>query len=217
MVISCLTLALSFAQPSVRPELVTARRPTYEVSTWVSLGGGALAAERTRAVFDARVGADVTTATCEEHPDGCTGDARVGPFVEAGSASFSSVTAVGGLELFWGAVPRALRMFYYTGEGTLAVRLGGGWTWRRQLPGNDSTPVASVTVTYGYRAPFTLQEYASQVVDVQTRRQKARYMIGARLYLNAQVDIVQPAAWQATAGIEFEPVGAFRYLTGLGY
>jgi hypothetical protein len=103
------------------------------------------------------------------------------------------------------------------GEGMLQLRLGAGWVWRRELPGNASAPVASVTLAYGYRAPFSLRQFGEEYVDVQTRRPGSRYMLGVRLWLNAQVDVAHIQAWQLTGGLEFEPVGALRFLTGIGY
>ena len=40
-------------------------------------------------------------------------------------------------------------------------------------------------------------------------------MTGVRLWVNATVDLRDAPAWQLTGGIEFEPVGSFRYLLGL--
>ncbi|MFO0652301.1 MAG: hypothetical protein U0326_39140 [Polyangiales bacterium] len=46
-------------------------------------------------------------------------------------------------------------------------------------------------------------------------RPAARYMTGVRLWMGGVVDIDDGLAWQLTGGIEFEPVGSFRYLLGL--
>ena len=40
-------------------------------------------------------------------------------------------------------------------------------------------------------------------------------MIGVRLWVNSVVDLRDSPSWQLTGGIEFEPVGSFRYLLGL--
>lgn len=184
-------------------------RPTLEVTSWVALGGGALVGPDARGVFDLRLGGDFTTALSR------SGDLRIGPFLEAGSATFASLSAVAGVALFVGAAPRPLRMFLYPGEGTLVARLGAGYTWRRDLLGAPSSPVASLTVAYGYRAPFSLREPENELTSEPVPRRLARYMVGVRLWVNAQVDLAGDPAAQVTAGLEFEPVGSTRYLFGL--
>ena len=197
------------ARAHTAPEGFLRPRPPFEVTSWVALGGGALMGAEARGVFDLRLGGDLTGAV------GRRGDLRVGPFVEAGSASFASLSAVGGVELFLGAAPRPLRMFLYAGEGTLAVRLGAGYVWRRDLLGAPSSPVASLTVAYGYRAPFSLREPETEWVYQPEAPRPARYMVGVRLWVNATVDLAGAPATQVTAGLEFEPVGSARYLFGL--
>lgn len=201
------TAAFAHQPPPRYPRL----RPTLEVSSWVSLGGGALTiASETRAVFDLRLGGDFTAAV------GRKGDVRVGPFVEVASATFETVQTVGGVELFLGAIPRPLRMFYYSGEGVFSARVGGGWAWRAWGgPAAESTPVASVTLAYGYRAPFSLREPENEWGDEPEQRSLARYMVSVRLWVNATVDLRDAPGWQLTGGIEFEPVGSFRYLLGI--
>lgn len=210
------TLATLCAAPSAAlahtpPQRFALLRPTWEFSSWVGLGGGGLVgADRATGVFDMRLGGDATVAI------GRKGNLRLGPFVEVTTATFAGVGAYGGVEVFVGAVPRPLRMFYYSGEGVFSARLGAGWAWRGgDLPGAGSTPSASVTFTYGYRCPFSLREYENQYSEVPDRRAAGRYMIGARLWVGAAVDLRDGPAWQVTGGIEFEPVGAFRYLLGL--
>ena len=181
-------------------------RPGLELTSWIGIGGGASSIDGSLGgVFDLRLGVDFTASL------GSTGDVRIGPFVEAASASFASLSAVGGVELFIGAVPRTLRMFYYPGEGSLSLRLGAGWGWWRE----QSAPVGSLTVAYGYRCPFTLREYSEESVDEPGRRDAARYMVGVRLWANTTVGFANGGVWQLTGGIEFEPVGTFRYLFGL--
>lgn len=198
--------------PPPPPPMVTQRgRPPIEYTTWISLGGGALVApELSAGVFDMRAGADFTLGI------GRKDDLRLGPFAEVGTETFASVRAIGGVELFFGAIPRPLRMFLYSGEGTLAVRLGAGYAWRSDdLPGAHSTPVASLTLAYGYRCPFSLREPEDRWSTPEDRRARARYMIGVRLWVNTVVDLRDSPSWQLTGGIEFEPVGSFRYLLGL--
>ena len=185
-------------------------RPTLEVSSWLGLGAGALLLGRgAHGVFDLRFGGDVTLPITRQ------GDVRVGPFGEVGSANFASLTAVGGLELFLGAVPRPLHMFFYSGEGTLLVRVGGGWSGWSDLPEATMAPVASVTVAYGYRCPFSLREYADSWADAPGQHDTTRYMVGVRLWVNTTVGFAAQNVWQLTGGIEFEPVGSFRYIFGL--
>lgn len=209
-----LALALCSAAPIARAHTPPPRyprlRPPVEATSWLCLAGGARSdGDVTRGVFDLRAGGSVTFGIGRE------GDHRLGPFVEASTATFASVAAVSGVEFFFGALPRPLRMFYYPGEGALSVRVGAGWTWRDALPGAASAPIASLTLAYGYRAPFSLREYSSEWSREPDTRDAARYMIGARLWVNTTVDLAAPHAWQVTGGVEFEPVGAFRYLFGL--
>ena len=118
--------------------------------------------------------------------------------------------------LFLGAAPRPLRMFYYTGEGVFTARLGAGWAWRdHDVAQARSTPVASLTLTWGYRAPFSLRDYRDELVPEDEPPAAMRYMTGARLWVGATVDLREAPGWQLSGGIEFEPVGTFRYLLGL--
>jgi len=209
-----LTLALCAAAPIARAHTPPPRyprlRPPVEATSWLALAGGARSdGDVTRGVFDLRAGGSVTFNIGRE------GDHRLGPFVEASTATFASVAAVSGVEFSFGALPRPLRMFYYPGEGALSVRVGAGWTWRDAQPGAASTPIASLTLAYGYRAPFSLREYSSEWSREPDTRDAARYMLGARLWVNTTVDLAAPHAWQVIGGVEFEPVGAFRYLFGL--
>lgn len=194
---------LSVAQPTVE-------RPTLELTTWLGVGGGGRAAgQEARGVFDLRFGYDVTLPVARE------GDVRIGPFAEVASATFSSISAVGGLEVFLGSVPRPLRMFFYSGEGTFLVRLGGGWSWWTDVPRKTSAPVTSLTLAYGYRCPFSLHEPAEEPAQEPGQRRSSRYMIGVRLWVNGTVGFASSRIWQVSGGIEFEPIGSFRYLLGL--
>ena len=201
-----LLVGVRTASAHTPPPTYALERPRLEVSSWIGLGGGALTTEgRTRGVFDLRVGFDFTAALS------ASGDVRIGPYIELGSSAFASIGGVGGVELFFGAAPSDLRMFYYSGEGTLLFRLGAGWTWSSDL----NAPVASLTVAYGYRAPFSLTEYSEQTSDEDGQRDAARYMVGVRLWVNGTVGFGDSSLWQLTGGLEFEPVGTFRYLFGL--
>ncbi|MFO0652300.1 MAG: hypothetical protein U0326_39135 [Polyangiales bacterium] len=155
-----------FAHPAPpRPPTYSLRRPPMELSPWVGLGGGAIVGpSQSSGVFDLRLGSDLTFGV------GRKDDLRLGPFAEVATSTFASFQAVGGVELFVGAVPRPLRMFLYPGEGVLVVRLGAGWTVRNDnLPAARSVPVAAVTVAYGYRAPFSLRGRRSRRASCPTR------------------------------------------------
>lgn len=185
-------------------------RPHLEVTSWVALGGGAVTqGDTARGVFDLRVGGGFTAGVSRAE------DLRLGPFIELASATFATVQAVGGVELLVGAVPRPLRMFYYSGEGTLVVRAGAGYAWRGEPPGAGASPVGSLTLAYGYRCPFSLREPSAEFTDKPFERAAARYMVGVRLWVNGTVDLAAAPAWQLTGGVEFEPVGALRYLLGI--
>ena len=209
--LALLCAAPSVASAHVPPPRYPRLRPTLEVCPWVGLGGGALVVDGASAgVFDLTLGGDVTL------PVDRGGDVRVGTFGEVATASFAGARAVGGLELFLGAAPRPLRMFYYPGEGAFTARLGAGWVWRDHAVADArSTPVASLTLTWGYRAPFSLRDYRDQSEAEPNQRDTLRYMTGARLWVGATVDLIGTSGWQLSGGIEFEPVGAFRYLLGL--
>lgn len=203
--------ATASAQWSVAPPSYPVLRPALEYTTWVALGGGALVTPNaTPGFFDLRVGGDFTAAL------GRSGDLRLGPFAEVATSSFAGVSAVGGVELFVGATPRSLRMFYYTGEGVFAARLGAGWSARgADLGGARGVPVASLTLAWGYRAPFSLRDWQGQTSTEPETRAPNRYMTGVRLWVNTTVDLATGPAWQMSGGIEFEPAGSFRYLLGM--
>lgn len=208
-----LTLGLlpSPAWAHTPPQLFPRRRPTFEASSWVTLGGGARVIDgASEAVFDLRLGGGFTGAVGRE------GDLRLGPFVEASTANFDGVQAVGGVEFLVGAVPRPLRMFHFPGEGVFSARLGAGWAWRDVgFVDARSAPVGSITLAYGYRAPFSLRNLEEDRTPDPEKRATARYMIVARVWAGASVDLTGASAWQLTGGLEFEPVGAFRYLLGI--
>ncbi len=202
--------ALAHQAPPPPPRF-SMQRPRVDYTAWLSLGGGALVAPSTHTgVFDLRVGGDATFAVSGD------GDVRVGPFVDVATATFAGVSGVVGAELFVGAIPKPLRMFLYPGEGTFVARLGAGWALRDGAFGAaTSTPVASLTVAYGYRAPFSLREPRDMVAPEPGMRAPDRYMTGARLWVNTTVDLAGDPAWQLTGGVEFDPVGGFRYLFGI--
>lgn len=196
-------------------------RPLSELSTWISLGGGGALAhgEASRAFFDMRLGADWTLPMHRE------GDRRLGPWIELGTSTFATFAATGGLELFVGAVPKPFHLFQYDGEGVLSVRVGTGWVLRRaSFPGGTDSPVVAATLAWGYRAPWDLWDSwacectapsPSEAGGRHPCRRPARYMVVVRLYVSAQRDLSDTGAWQVSGGLEFEPIGSFRYLLGL--
>lgn len=212
VVVMAVMAQATWAEAHQPPPRYPRPRPTLEVTSWVGLGGGALVVEGApRGVFDLRLGGGFTGAV------GRKGDLRLGPWLEVSSATFATVQAAGGVELFVGAAPRPLRMFYYAGEGVFVARLGAGWAWRDVEPAAArAAPVATFTLAWGYRAPFSLREPEQETDDdASAAPRTGRYMTGARLWVGAAVDLTGAAAWQVSGGIEFEPVGSFRYLLGL--
>jgi hypothetical protein len=169
----------------------------YQWATWVRLAGGVTsgaeadtaarggpAGEReTERVFEAAVGADVTFAIDR------TGALRIGPWIEV--RGFEPGAIVGGGELVIQAVPRELDLFWYEGQGVLAVRAGGN---HERVTGQ---------VAYGYLAPW------------KQARPDNRYMIGVRFIGTVTRTLADARAWTATIGLELEPVGALRYLLGI--
>ncbi|MCB9562940.1 MAG: hypothetical protein H6709_11415 [Kofleriaceae bacterium] len=186
--------------PPPPPERDVPHRPAVEWSTWVRVGygvahdGAATEPAQPRVVtppvdddhgaWDAAVGADLTL------PLGTGGDVRLGPWVEASTQH----GPVAGAELLVGAVPGKLDLFWYRGEGVVIVRAGA------------SREIATVAVSYGYRAPWSLWG---------PWRGPSRYMIGARLVASATRALDDPADWSVNVGVEVEPVGALRYLLGI--
>lgn len=172
------------------------RRPLIEWSSWVRGGYGAeteVQAEATaRTVEVTRVQEarwDIALGGDATLPISDSGDVRVGPWVE-----LRTDRIVAGGELVVMGVPGKLDLFHWVGTGILAMRVGG-------------TPdFGTAQIAYGYSAPWKLWG---------PWRGSSRYMIGARLvgtYTRAHDD---PSNWQATLGIEFEPIGALRYVLGI--
>lgn len=160
---------------------------THEALTVATKGAGASDEIRSRAVFQAALGLDLSLPLTRR------GDVRLGAWGEF--RGFSD-HPVGGGEVLLTAVPRKLDLFFYEGQGILALRAGG----------NDQVWTGSLA--YGYLAPWNL--FGS------TRSGDAsRYMIGVRLVANVTVDRDDRRLWTATGGVEVEPVGALRYLLGI--
>jgi len=182
-------------------------RPGLEWSTWFRLGYGVAGNPTADAMPLAAADAVGAPAPPPQEPAGHTlwdvalgadasfgldraGNLRLGAW---GELRTSSTPVVGG-ELLVGAAPRDLDLFWYRGEGLLAVRAGG------------NRDVMTAAVSYGYRAPWRLWGNWSG---------PTRYMIGVRLVAAATRAVDDPNDWSATFGVEVEPIGAIRYLLGI--
>jgi len=116
-----------------------------------------------------------------------TAHSRLGAWAE-----LRGLQGFAGGELVLTGVPRSIDMFLYRGEGVLIARGGIG-------PAHQ----VSASLSYGYRCPWKLW-------GPYTRT--SRYEIGARFVIAATRS---PTEWATTFGVEFEPVGALRYLLGI--
>lgn len=189
-------------------------RPVSEWAAWIRLGGGALLRldrDAAEGLFDFGIGFDGTVGLDEP------GDVRLGAWAEARTRTFGSLSPRGGLELFFGALPGRLHLFQYDGEGVLSIRAGAGYSFVGVEGGLEREGVVVTgTLAYGYRAPWNLwHPYGECDRDESPCRAPARYMIPVRLYVAAEGGITGDRFWQITAGLEFEPIGSFRYILGL--
>ena len=135
--------------------------------------------------FDGALGADLLLPVP-------TGNIRMGPFVEVRGLDEGDVFT--GLELSLAKSPADLDMFWYDGEGVWSVRAGA------------SVSHATAQVAWGYRCPWVMFSPAPKTT---------RYMIGGRIVASFTRSIVDPKDWTGSLGIEFEPVGAIRYVLGI--
>jgi hypothetical protein len=169
-------------------------RSFLEWSTWIRLGYG-MANEPTQMAATARA----TSAIQPSHAMAGAWDVglgaevtfplptrrwRLGPWIELRP---SGVFTGGEINIAGGP----LDMFLYEGEHAYAVRVG------------SSTSEVTASLVYGYRCPWKLWGPYSG---------SSRYMIGARLVATATRSVADPHEWSASFGIEFEPVGALRYV-----
>lgn len=190
----------ALAHPPPPPELATDDdiswrndRAWLEWSTWIRLAygmasepldNGALARTTTPAASHAVAGAWDIGLGAEVTVPLPTKHWRVGPWIELRPTGVFT-----GGELSIAGAP--LDMFMYEGERVYALRLGA------------STTDVTASLVFGYRCPWKLwgpYDHAS------------RYMIGARLVATATRAVDDPQDWSASFGIEFEPVGALRYV-----
>jgi hypothetical protein len=174
-------------------------RPLIEWSTWARVGlgtesraTGGIARSSTPPPRTAGRHASVEAAFGADLtlPIALHGDVRFGAWTEVRT---SSGPVLGG-ELQLQALPHRLDLFQYDGEGVLTIRAGG------------NAHVVTAAIAYGYLAPWKLWGPWDD---------KTRYMIGVRVVASATRSLDDPSDWTATAGLEFEPVGGFRYVLGI--
>jgi len=175
-------------------------RAFFEWSSWVRLGYGVARVEEPAQVIPRtatplpstydQVGAFEAALGADFLLPIPSKDTRLGPWVEIRNAK----EVVTGLELQLAASPRDLRMFFYDGEGVWSLRAGA------------SSKSMTAAVAWGYRCPWVMFSDAPKAT---------RYMIGARIVASFARDMDDANIWSGTLGIEFEPVGALRYLAGI--
>lgn len=197
-----LTSSVALAHPPPEPEYEESggwrgRPALLEWSTWFRLGWGVTSARDT--VIARTVGSPV-----EHQHYGRTWQTGLG--IEGSVPIAKSTTRLGawaelrGTELFGGGEvlvtgsPKHFDLFFYDGEGILALRAGG------------SRDNATAAVAWGYRCPWKL---------FGDHDRGTRYEIGVRVVLTATRAYRDPAEWSTTVGLEVEPVGAIRYLLGI--
>lgn len=190
----------AFAHPPPEPEPTDSgswrdHPARVEWSTWVRLGYGwtePRAAQVAARTTEPAAPTDDGAARWEAAA-GIEGSLVVGAHARLGAwAELRGRQGFGGAELVLTGAPRSLDLFLYEGEGVLAVRGGVG-------PDDQITGA----IAYGYRCPWTMFGRAPR---------GTRYEIGARVVLTMTRS---PDEWSSTLGIEFEPVGALRYLLGI--
>lgn len=189
-------------------------RPLSEGNSWVTLGGGVREARSTTGVFELGGGSQIT------FPLSSSGDVRLGAFGQLSAGNFDTGWAGVGPVLYITSAPADLDMFQWRGNGVFSVRLLGGTSWG----GDDyavpvGTPIFGTTVSWGYRAPFDLRhdfpcDRGACESDTPCRA-AYRYFTGVRLFVSTHYAAAGEGGWQATTGIELEPVGSFRYLFAL--
>ncbi|MDB4958777.1 MAG: hypothetical protein JWO36_6346 [Myxococcales bacterium] len=195
----CCQVAYGDPEPDSEASPTTWRGPEnaarFEWSTWFRLGWGVISE---RPGFIAR---GTITPTTDQNttwetglgaevsvPIGGTG-LRIGPWME-----LRGLDAFVGGEVVITRSPASFDLFQYDGEGVWIARAGGG------------EQHATASLSWGYRCPWKLWG---------PYHHGSRYEIGARLVVNATRAYRDPADWSATFGVEFEPVGALRYLLGI--
>lgn len=114
---------------------------------------------------------------------------RIGPWAEF--RSWGMPLLGGELSLVG---PRKLNMFFYEGQGVTSVRVGA------------NPDLLTAQLGFGYQARWNL---------FGDKPRSSSYMIGVRAVATATQSRYDKHDWSATVGLEFEPVGAARYLLGI--
>jgi hypothetical protein len=116
-----------------------------------------------------------------------TSKVRMGPWLELRPQG-----VFGGVEVSVAGKP--LDMFWFNGERVWNAR--AGW----------STTHVTGALAYGYRCPWKLWGPFNDAT---------RYMIGVRLVASGTRAVADPNDWAISLGLEFEPIGALRYIAGI--
>lgn len=90
--------------------------------------------------------------------------------------------------------PSDLDLFFYKGKSAITARAGG------------NPDQLTAQLGFAYRAPWDL---------FGAKPRSSRYMIGVGLVATATQSRLDPHDWSATVGLEFEPLGALRYVLGV--
>ncbi len=90
--------------------------------------------------------------------------------------------------------PSDLDLFFYKGKSAITARAGG------------NPDQLTAQLGFAYRAPWDL---------FGAKPRSSRYMIGVGLVATATQSRLDPHDWSATVGLEFEPIGALRYVLGV--
>lgn len=191
------------------------KRPLFEGDTWVTLGGGLRPdSSGVEGLFHFGGGGEATLPVSD------SGDLRLGGAAELTTGNFQSMLLGAGPVFYFSGAPGELHMFQWRGNGVLSLRLLGGVLLGSEgFGGAEPTPALGGTVTWGYRAPFDLKHTFSCDLhacdDPKSCRSCGRYFTGVRVFVSMHQALAGEGGWQATTGIEFEPVGSFRYLFNL--
>ena len=163
----------------------------FEWSTWIRLGFG-LASSRPEIAVRAVTQPPPNVTTTWDGGLGADMSVTLTERTRLGAwGELRGLEGYGGGEFMITGAPRQLEMFQYSGEGQWILRAGG------------SRHHATASIARGYRCPWTLWGRYSDL---------SRYEIGARIVLTATRSYEDPADWSVTFGLEFEPVGAIRYI-----
>ncbi|MFN0245577.1 MAG: hypothetical protein ACKV2T_01630 [Kofleriaceae bacterium] len=195
----CLLAGTAIARPPPPyeyPEVSSSTRPTLiEWSSWVRLGVAVAHGDAPSTI------ARTTTEPIREADRRFAGAlgldvtlpigswARIGAWAEMRGWE---LPVAGGELLF---IPGDLDMFFYKGKSALVLRAGGNpdlWTGQ---------------VGFHYRAPWDLFR--------ERTPRGSSYTIGVGIVATGTQSRLDPEDWAVTVGLEFEPIGALRYVLGI--